>query len=164
MTSLLTILSDRDLGDLARGYDREFHHRAASQMVGYEKASGFASWIGGTVYRDGQPSSSLEHHEREIAILAVAAIQRDTFVLSGHIYWTLMELLRGPLAVGPPALAVEKVADVLLTVGAYAGINNFRLARTVLEDVLKMLKRACEAGECASAQIFPRLAESFPRR
>ena len=93
-------------------------------MIGYSKAAGLAQWIGDVVYNDSPDGrstakiTSLAPAQREAVIIATVAAERDTFVLSGHLYWGLME-----------GLSVENLADILLTVASYSGINNFRLSR-----------------------------------
>lgn len=157
----MTILDSSDLALLKAGYDRAYLTGKAAAMISYSKAQGLASWIGNTIYRLNGPPSSLEFYEREIVITAVVAAQGDVFVLSGHIYWTLMEYLsRSDSSINP----VEKVADVLLTVAAYQGVNNFRASRDVLQDVLRVLKIACTNGQATTQEILPRLLEEFPSR
>jgi alkylhydroperoxidase/carboxymuconolactone decarboxylase family protein YurZ len=167
MNSILNILSLQDLRDLRNGYNRDFLNEKAAKMIGYEKAEGLAGWVADVIYKTGDPNkvmvSSLDYYQREIAILAVTAAQRDTFVMSGHVYWLLMELLKGPCA-NEELSAVAKVADVLLTAAAYTGVNNFRLSRTVLVDVLNVLKASCAAGITDTPQILVKMMEKFPPR
>jgi alkylhydroperoxidase/carboxymuconolactone decarboxylase family protein YurZ len=161
MTDILAILSDEDLQALATGYDRPFLTGAAAGMIGYAKAQGLATWIGDTIYKAGLPATSLEYFERELVITAVVAAERDVFVLSGHIYWLLMEYLaRGDASIRP----VEKIADTLMTVAAYRGVNNFRLSRQVVEDVLKVLKAAVVAKTTRTQDILPLMVTAFPPR
>lgn len=161
------ILTIDELRALRDGYDRNFLTQGARKMIGYEKAQGLADWIGEVVYRMGDPSkvkvSSLAFFEREIVIVTVAAVQRDVFVLSGHFYWLLMELLLGPCANDEPT-AVAKLADVVVTVAAYAGVDNFRLSLTVLADVLKVLKACYAEGAVSTKEVLGYLKAAFPPR
>ncbi len=162
---LLKILPKAAVDRLRKGYDRNALNFIAKVMIGYPKASGLAQWIGDVVYndtpdgRDTTTVTSLTPAQREMVIIATVAAERDTFVLSGHLYWGLME-----------GLSVENLGDILLTVAAYSGVNNFRLSRQVLEDVLEELDAADkEAASTKGAQrttieIIRRLKSKFPDR
>jgi alkylhydroperoxidase/carboxymuconolactone decarboxylase family protein YurZ len=162
---LLKILPKAAVERLRKSYDRNALTFIAKVMIGYPKAGGLAQWIGDVVYndtpdgRDTTTVTSLSPAQREMVIIATVAAERDTFVLSGHLYWGLME-----------GLSVENLADVLLTVAAYSGVNNFRLSRQVLEDVLEELDAADqEAASTKGTQrstidVIRRLKKKFPDR
>jgi alkylhydroperoxidase/carboxymuconolactone decarboxylase family protein YurZ len=134
-TPLQDILTPQELALLRSHYNRDCLARLAPRMIPWPKAAGLVEWISDVVFTPGSATSSLSHGEREMVIVAVMAMQRDTVVLSGHLYWALME-----------DLSVEKIADTLMTVAAYRGVNTLRYALAVFRDVLLLLKKAVAAG------------------
>jgi alkylhydroperoxidase/carboxymuconolactone decarboxylase family protein YurZ len=133
--ALLDILTSEDLAILRAGYDPSFLLGLAPRMVSYPKAAGFVGWISDVVFTYGAKASSLSPAAREMVIVAVMATERDTFVLSGHLYWALME-----------GLSVEQIGDTLATVATYRGINDLRYSLAVFQDVLLLLKKAVNDG------------------
>ena len=152
---LLGILSDQALRTLRAGFDRPFLMAAAARMITYHKAQGLTEWIRDVVYAAGPDPTSLSPRERELVLLGVISAQRDAFVLSGRIYWGLME-----------GLSVENVADALTSAGTYTGVNTFRFSVNVLIDVLQVLARAAETGGEAAATpaVLRAMMAAFPRR
>jgi len=170
----LPILDDAAMRKLRSGYDRKFLLGFAQSEVAYAKDAPLVAWIANTIFDASAPDhsgpvSSLTPWERELAIICVASVQRDTFVLSGHIYWALMEW---EPPVGDPAPAtrsIEKIADLLLTTATYAGVSNLRLSSRVFEDVLGALKDLADAAVGPAAivptrDVLGRLKSLFPAR
>jgi alkylhydroperoxidase/carboxymuconolactone decarboxylase family protein YurZ len=138
---VLTILSEEQLAALKQGYDLATFHKFAPFQIRYDKAQPWIALVGNTIYNRetderGQPvwdpnapHSTLMAGQREIAVLSVmATTQRDPAAMAGHIYWALME-----------GMTVENIADVFLTVGTYAGLDNLRFTIGVLGEVLSLL-------------------------
>jgi alkylhydroperoxidase/carboxymuconolactone decarboxylase family protein YurZ len=152
---LLAILSPEGLETLRRGYDQPFLLKAAQRMIPYHKMQRLTDWMLDVVYGAGADATSLSPRERELVLMGVIAAQRDTFVLAGRIYWGLMT-----------GLSVENVADVLMTVAGYTGVNNVRLNVNVLTDVLQVLARAAATGGEAAATpaVLRELTKTFPKR
>jgi alkylhydroperoxidase/carboxymuconolactone decarboxylase family protein YurZ len=120
-------------------------------MVHHAKAKGFVDWISQVVFSSQTGGNSLTPAQREMVILSVLATQRDTFVMAGHIYWALME-----------GLSVEQVADTLMTVATYTGINDLRYSCEVFDRVLALLKdRITSRGDLSTGALAQALAREF---
>jgi len=136
MTDLLSVLSPDDVALLRSNYSREFLLTAAANMLPHRKAEGLVGWISSVVFQSNATgTNSLSAAQRELVIISVVATERDSFVLSGHLYWALME-----------GLSVENIADTLMTVGTYTGVNDFRYSSNVFLAVLGVLQKAVTQG------------------
>jgi alkylhydroperoxidase/carboxymuconolactone decarboxylase family protein YurZ len=147
------ILTDDDLELLRRQYVRDVLLGLAPRMVHHAKAKGFVDWISQVVFSSSSQSggNSLTPAQREMVILSVLATQRDTFVMAGHIYWALME-----------GLSVEQVADTLMTVATYTGINDLRYSCEVFDRVLALLKdRITSRDDLSTGALAQALAREF---
>ena len=169
---LTNILTADDLVTLRKNYQRAAFLSAAPKMIRYWKAGGFVDWLGNTVfnpvleqqptasdpdpainyYKDRESSDLAEQttltpgHREAVVLSVMATTQRDPFTMSAHIYWALME-----------GLSVENVADIFMTAGAYAGIDNFRFTSSLLADLLTMLNEFMKQGKTATGQVLFRL-------
>jgi alkylhydroperoxidase/carboxymuconolactone decarboxylase family protein YurZ len=149
---LQDILTPAELALLRSRYNRDCLARLAPRMIPWPKAAGFVGWTSDVVFTPGPGpgTSSLTHAEREMVIVAVMVTQRDTVVLSGHLYWALME-----------GLSVEKIADTLMTVATYQGVNALRYGLAVLRDVLLLLKDAVRDGKTTVEELALELRAEF---
>ena len=156
---LLTLLSDENLEKLRTayrdGYGRDLLMAFAARQVPYSKAKAWSAFVGDTIYNRPKDEnlkpideatvvrSSLTPAQRETVVLSVmATTQRDPFAMAGHIYWALME-----------EMSVAEVADVFMTVGTYAGLDNFRFTSNLLKDVLTMLNAFAEKDAVATLRV-----------
>lgn len=152
---LTLILTRDDLKLLRDGYDPKVFLGAAPRMIRYFKAGGMTDWFGRTVFNPIDVKQNVETSGeaaqttltpafREAVVLSVLAMtQRDPASMSAHIYWGLME-----------GLSVENIADVFMTVAAYAGADNFRFTTSLLADVLTFLKEFIKEGKTATGQVL----------
>jgi alkylhydroperoxidase/carboxymuconolactone decarboxylase family protein YurZ len=155
---------DKEFQTLKKNYHVEIFNAFAPRLIIYPKADKFVDWIRGSVYADPEaqdplgcpPPSTLQSFEREIVVIALAAIKGDAYTLFGHFYWALME--------DKSAKPVEHVADILMTVGAYAGVDCLRWSLAVFGDVLDELKDAGGSDNTAdTASVLQRFAKRFPK-
>jgi alkylhydroperoxidase/carboxymuconolactone decarboxylase family protein YurZ len=166
------ILTPGELKLLRDVYDPKVFLGAAPRMIRYFKAGGMTNWLGQTVFNPiaVKPKGSSDAEEelakvknaetsgsaaqttltpafREAVVLSVlATTQRDPVSMAAHIYWALME-----------GLSVENIADVFMTVGAYAGIDNLRFTTSLLADVLTFLQEFIKEGKTKTGEVLFRL-------
>jgi alkylhydroperoxidase/carboxymuconolactone decarboxylase family protein YurZ len=159
--AILMALPQPALAKLKKGYSQSTFFNLAHAMFPYAKVAAFADLTGANIYNEVTAKteaaappfarSTLLPAEREMVILTTLALtQRDPLTMSAHIYWALME-----------KLSVEKLADMFLTVGFYAGIDNLRLTSTLLFNVLTLLNIFAGQGKTETRQVLRLLKASF---
>lgn len=148
-----TLLSDEQLDLLRAAYDADAMNAAAraATALPWPPAAPFADFLINRFYTgDAWPPA-----RRELVLIALGAANLvgngRTFAV--HLYWGLME-----------GLGIGEIADTLLLVGAYAGIDRYSSAMRVLRLLLDQVLRpaASDGGDATSAGVMRALGGVFP--
>lgn len=130
------ILTDAQLQQLRRGYDRTAMNRAATAaLVGpFPPATAFVQFVIDHFY----DPKRWPPDRRELCVITYFTAQSggDTSNLATHIYWGLME-----------GLTPEEIADTILLASVYSGIDNYTNAIGALRRVLTVLREIVEGPE-----------------
>lgn len=148
-----TLLTDAQLDVLRGAYDADAMNAAAraATALPFPPAAPFADFIIGRFYTgDAWPPA-----RRELVLIALGAanLVGNGRTLAVHLYWGLME-----------GLGVGEIADTLLLVGAYAGVDKYSAAMRVLRAVIEqvLVPAVGEGGDATSGGVMRRLGGVFP--
>lgn len=138
------------LAALRAAYDREVMTALLGKVLPrlFPPAAPFVDSIVGTFYEAG---AGLPVLDRERVLIALLAAKSADFTLAMHFYLGLME-----------GLAVEEIAQVLLLVGAYDGIDCFTDGLFNLRRTLRLLAAAVADGHPLDPhRVYLRISHAF---
>lgn len=132
------ILSAERLELLKQAYDRAMMTKVATTTAAapYAGSQGFIGEIGARLYAEADQPDRLTAKDRERVLIALlAAGHRPAFAQAIHYYWALME-----------GLSVDDIAETLLAVGCYSGVDALTDAVFNLGETLRILDKLAQKG------------------
>ena len=147
------ILGEEQIDALRGAYDADAMNAAAraATALPWPPAAPFADFLIGRFYT----GEAWPPARRELVLIAIGAanLVGNGRTLAVHLYWGLME-----------GLGVGEIADTLLLVGAYAGIDRYSAAMRVFRALLEQVLRpaSSEGGDATSSGVMRALGAIFP--
>jgi alkylhydroperoxidase/carboxymuconolactone decarboxylase family protein YurZ len=137
-TDVREILTEAELTRLRDAFDLEtMLVGARNSSAAYPPASTWNTWILDRFYEAGSEDNGLAAIDRERTVIALLTAEQSGLYLAIHVYWGLATA---------PGLSVNEIAQTMLLVGSYRGIDSFNAGLKVLQKTLGELKTLA-AGE-----------------
>jgi alkylhydroperoxidase/carboxymuconolactone decarboxylase family protein YurZ len=153
-------LSAPDIAKLKDGYKRDEMNALLSKLLPriYAPSHGYLDAISNTFLGDLPPDdpshgqrTSLSLQDRERCIIALLAARAEGVTLGLHIYIALME-----------EISPEEIANIILLVGVYTGVDNVARGLLTEVDTLTALKELLTVSQDLSVgAVFKTLGENL---